>query len=157
MSVDVTGSRVRLLNAAGEATFDSNSRHMLLPSFIAGSFTISAVDAYNTGPRVFEQTKNLGACHASCDFVTGFQLLGNLVRPIGGTTFALMAAEYVSPNDYQTSVTGVYEFTTAIYYYYECVGGVLRVRIFYRFPGGSDFAFNGTTVRFWAYCGTFDY
>lgn len=157
MSVDITGSRVRLIRADGATTFDSNERHMLLPTFIAGSFSISAVDAFNTGPRVFDQTKNLGACHPNANFVTGFQLLGGLMRPIGGTTFALCAAEYVSPNDYQVSVTGNYEFSTAIYYHFECVSGQLRVRIFYRFPGGSDNQFNGATVRFWAYCGTFDY
>ena len=157
MSVDVTGSRVRLLNAEGVATLDTDNKHMLLPTFKAGSFTLSAVDAFNTGPRVFEQTKNLGACHPNADFVTGFQLLGGLMRPIGGTTFAVCAAEYVNPNSYQVSVTGNYEFTTAIYYHYECVGGQLRARVFYRFPGGSDVTFNGATGWFWAYCGTFDY
>jgi len=157
MSVDVTGPRVLLIRADGTTTFNSDDKHMLLPTFLAGSFTVDAVDAYNTGSRVFEKAIDLGACHPNANFVTGFQLLAGRVRPIGGTTFALCAAEYVNPKSYQTRVTGVYKFSTAIFYHYECISGRLVVRIFYRFPGGSEIPFKGATIRYWAFCGTFDY
>lgn len=157
MSIDFTAGRARFFNPAGVATFDSNERHMLLPTFIRTSFTISAVDAFNSGPRVFDQVKNLGSCHPRAKFVTGFQLMGNRMRPIGGDHFDMMAAEYVRTDAYQTSPTGVYKFSTAIWHRFEIASGVLRVRIFYRFPGGSERPFNGATVQVWAYCGTFDY
>jgi hypothetical protein len=158
VSLDITNNRVRIIGADGNATFDSNSRHLIVTDYKTGTFPIEAVDAFNTGPRVFTRTHDLGPVNSRANIVTGFQINAyGEMQPIGGTYFAHSVSEFVRPDAYQTRVTGDLYFTTAVYYTIEIVSARLRAVVDYRFPGGSEFPMPARTVRYWAFCGTFDF
>jgi hypothetical protein len=158
MTLDITNDRIKIIGADGNATFDSNSRHFLITDYIPGSFPIEAVDAYNSGPRVFTRTHNKGAVNANANIVTGFHVdVFGQIQPIGGTHFAYAYNEFMRPDRYQTSTTGDYIFSTAVYYSFQIVNAQLQVIVDYRFPGGSEFPIGNITLQFWAFCGTFDF
>jgi len=162
MTIDIQSTRILFRNSDGDATFDSDKRNLLLPSFASGSFPIRAVSTSNSGPRIFQEDFTLRSnMHAAANIVIGFWNTSAVSRAhsIGGGDHVLLAfQDYMRTDEsYITSVTGEWRFSTCVWFRMWCSGGVLRSRVFYRVPGGSEIGVIPFNVNFWVFCGTLDY
>ena len=157
MTIEWEAGRVRLLRG-DVATFDSDKRNMLITDFVTASFALAPIPTQKQAWVKNTVVVDLGAISPYANIVMGMQERSGIVEPIGGTTVAAFLREHMDPTSaYRTYTTGDIRQATCVWYYFEAVGGRLKVTINYRAPIGTTQLYPGETVKVSALCGTFDF